>query len=302
MDDIARQAAMADLCAQPGHLLWRATARVTRLLPGDVDLHAYAALVALADHEPQSQRSLASSTGVSGTTLTSVAQTLQASGFVERVRNPDDRRCYSLTRTPAGRSAVRRWKPQVERLEQQLTSDLTLTEESRLRALLLAVAGDDLDERTPSALLESTGFLVAKAHQRMHREFAALLQPLGIEPRHFGTLRALRIVRPATQGDLAVLLDVSPPTVVQLVDHLEQRGLVTRERDASDRRAYHLELRDEAGPVVERAAGFMDELLDQRLDGDRLELARLLRQLLTATEAISPGPRMQAKLPAARRS
>lgn len=282
---------MADLYAQPGHLLWRATARVTRevdrLLPGNVDLHAYAALVALADHEPQSQRSLASSTGVSGTTLTSVAHTLQADGLVERVRNPEDRRSYSLSRTPAGRSAVRRWEPHVRRLEEQLTAAFTATEARRLRELLLAVAGDDLDRRTPAALLDSTGFLVSKAHQRMHREFAAVLQPLGVEPRHFGTLRVLRLISPVTQGDLAHLLDVSPATVVQMVDHLERRGLVSRERDQSDRRAYHLQPSPEAGQVVERVTDRSWALFDDRLADpagqDRVELARLLRLLLTAT-------------------
>lgn len=291
MDDTARKAAMADLYAQPGHLLWRAAARVTRevdrLLPGGVDLHAYAALISLADHEPQSQRSLASSTGVSGTTLTTVGHTLKVDGLVERVRNPEDRRSYSLTRTPAGRSAVRQWEPHVRRLEQQLTGPFTASEGGRLRELLLTVAGDDLDRRTPSALLGSTGFLVAKAHQRMHREFATALHPLGVEPRHLGTLRALRIVGPATQGDLAALLDVSPATVVQLVDHLERRGLLARERDVCDRRAYRLHLSDEAGKVVEHATGFSATLFDNRLEDpsgrDREELARLLRLLLTAT-------------------
>lgn len=312
MDDTARQAAMADLYVQPGHLLWRATARVTqeveRLLPGNVDLHAYAALVALADHEPQSQRSLASSTGVSGTTLTSVAHTLKADGLVERVRNPEDRRSYSLTRTSVGRSAVRGWEPHVRHLEQQLTAALTEAEAQRLRELLLCVAGDDLDRRTPSALLGSTGFLVAKAHQRVHREFAVTLQPLGVEPRHLGTLRGLRVVGPATQGDLAVLLDVSPATVVQLVDHLERRGLVSRERDPADRRAYRLHLGDAAGQVTDQATDWSEALFDARLADptgrDRLELARLLRLLLTATTdaTISPGPRTHAKLPGARRS
>jgi DNA-binding MarR family transcriptional regulator len=35
----------------------------------------------------------------------------------QRVRNPDDRRSYSLTRTTAGRDPVRRWAPHVDGLE-----------------------------------------------------------------------------------------------------------------------------------------------------------------------------------------
>jgi hypothetical protein len=82
METHARQAALADLYQLPGHLLWRSQARVAsevaRLLPGRADAHAYAALLALAQIEPQSQQSLASMCGVSGTTMTAVAESLHA--------------------------------------------------------------------------------------------------------------------------------------------------------------------------------------------------------------------------------
>ena len=48
---------------QPGHLMWRAAARVSvdldRVLPPGVDIHAYAALLALAGGATRSQQSLA---------------------------------------------------------------------------------------------------------------------------------------------------------------------------------------------------------------------------------------------------
>src|SRR4051812_29201422 len=191
MDERARQAAMSDLYAQPGHLLWRASARVDRLvdeiLPGTADIHAYAALLGLADQEPQSQQSLARMIAVSGTTMTSVAEKLLRDGLVARVRNPADRRSYSLTRTPPGRSAVRRWTPHVVRLEERLTASFAGDDASRLRGVLQRVAAPQLDERTPSALLESTGFLVTRAHLRAHREFLTALQPLDIEPKFYGS-------------------------------------------------------------------------------------------------------------------
>ena len=288
MDDAARRAALSDLYALPGHLLWRAAARVSveldRILPGGMDIHAYAVLVALADQEPQSQRSLAMVTGVSGTTVTSVAQTLQRDALIERVRNPDDRRSYSLTRTVAGRDAVRRWAPHVDRLEEKLTAGFAPGEASRLRDLLIRVIGEQLDERTPQALLDSTGFLVTRAQQYAHRTFLTALQPLAIEPRHFGTMRALRIAGPAAQGQLGALLDVSAATVVQIVDHLEERGLVTRERDPADRRVYRLHLTADAERVVEEATELSVQVLADRLGAadspECKDLVRLLQLLL----------------------
>jgi DNA-binding MarR family transcriptional regulator len=292
MDETARRAALSQLYALPGHLLWRAAAAVyvelDRMLPGRTDIHAYAVLLGLADVEPQTQSSLARMTSVSGTTLTSVAQTLQRDGLVERVRNPEDRRSYSLTRTAEGRSFVRRWAPRVRRLEERLTASYSPADADRLRELLVQVVGEQLDPRTPAALLESTGFLITRAHLRAHREFLVALEPLGIEPRHYGTLRALQVTGPATQGELAGLLDVSPATVVAIVDHLEGRGLVTRRRDPVDRRAYRLQLTDEAERVVAEADSLSTAVLADRIGGPRSrarsDLVRLLAQLLSSLD------------------
>jgi DNA-binding MarR family transcriptional regulator len=293
MDEETRRLAVATLYELPGHLLWRASARVTSLvgsaLPAGIDLHAYAALLALAEHEPQSQQGLARLTAVSGTTMTAVAEALGREGLVARVRNPEDRRSYSLTRTPAGRTAVREWEPHVTRLEQQLTEPLTAGEVSRLHEILHQIVADQLHEDTPPQLLATTGFLIVRAHQVSHREFMTALEPLGIEPRHFGTLRALRIAGPATQGGVAGLLDVSPATVVQLVDQLESSGLVFRERSAADRRAYGLHLTDRAHALLDAAQGPAVDLLADRIGDERSptrhDLVRLLRLLLT-----SPAP------------
>jgi DNA-binding MarR family transcriptional regulator len=80
------------------------------------------------------------------------------------------------------------------------------------------------------------------------------------------------------------MLAVSPATVVQIVDDLERRGLVSRERDPADRRAYRLHLRPEAAAVVERATALSVSVVDGRLGGrsgkDRRDLVRLLRLFL----------------------
>lgn len=289
MDETARQAALADLYAQPGHLLWRAAARVSRLvdeiLPGRADIHAYAALLGLADEEPQSQQGLARMVGVSGTTMTAVAEVLLRDELVLRVRNPEDRRSYSLTRTTAGRSAAHGWAPHVVRLEERLTASFTPPDSARLRELLTQLAGDVLDDRTPEALRQSTGFLVTRAHFRAHREFLTGLAPIGIEPRHYGSMRVLRTIGPVTQGQLAALLDVSPATVVQMVDHLEAAGLVARERDPADRRAYRLHLTSAgahtASAATEVAEGIHHGWLGGPRSRQRTDLVRLLTLLLS---------------------
>lgn len=279
--------ALAEL---PGHLFWRAQARVSialaEVLPAGVDIHSYAALLALSGGAARSQQSLAETISVSRTTMVRVAADLSAQGLVKRVRNPADRRSYALTRTPEGAAAARRWRRHAEDLEDAVTSSFTLAEREELRGLLLVVAQVDLAPDVPEPLLESIAFLVTRVHSRMHREFATTLEPLRIEPRDFGTLVALQAAGPVSQAELARHMGVSGASMVQIVDDLERRGLVERRRLASDRRTQVLHLLPDV-PRVLAEAGSLAQEMTATLLGD-LSKARtrrllvLMRRLVTA--------------------
>lgn len=246
------------LARVPGHLIWRAAARVTQalsdVLPAGVDLHAYAALLALADDAARSQQDLSRRIAVSRTTMVRVAADLARSGLVERVRNADDRRSYALTRTPGGAAAAASWQLHADHLEADLTRGFTGAETAELTHLLHLIAAGDLAADTPQALLGSIDFLVTRVHFGMHRAFMAALEPLGIEPRHYGALTALRASGPVPQSELARMLGISGASIVQIVDDLEHRGLVERRRAEADRRAHLLHVLPEAAPVLKKAA------------------------------------------------
>jgi DNA-binding MarR family transcriptional regulator len=245
---------LPELAVLPGHLFWRAHARVAtalgEVLPAGVDIHAYAALLALSGGVTRSQQALAETVSVSRTTMVRVAGDLAAQDLVKRVRNPDDRRSYALTRTPAGAAAARRWRRHAEDLEDSITAGFTLEEREELRGLLLQVAEVDLPPDAPEPLRESIGFLITRIHSRMHREFVVVLEPLRIEPRDFGTLTALQATGPLSQAELARHMGVSGASMVQIVDDLEARGLLERQRLASDRRTQVLHLRGEVDVVL----------------------------------------------------
>jgi DNA-binding MarR family transcriptional regulator len=254
---------------QPGHLMWRAAARVTvnlaRVLPPGVDIHAYAALLTLAGGSTRSQQSIADTIDVSRTTMVKVAAELANQGLVERVRNPDDRRSYLLTRTAEGAAAARRWRRHAEDLEEALTPGFSLGEREELRRLLLEILSGELAADTPEPLLESLGFLITRVHLRMHRAFSEVLAPFGIVPAQFGLLTAVATLGPAPQSEVSRRLGISGASVVQLVDQLEDRGLVERRRLEWDRRTQVLHLRPGASDLLQQARARGEEAMAERL-------------------------------------
>lgn len=272
------------LAALPGHVVWRAHARVAvalaEELPTGVDVHAYAVLLALADsNAPRSQQELADTVSISRTTMARVAADLDASGLVERVRNPTDRRSYALTRTTAGSEASDDWRAHADAVQQRLLAPFDDAERAELLGLLLRVVDPSIAPDAPEVLRASVGFLVSRIHAVMHRDFQAALDPLDLEPRLFGALTAISRTGPLAQAHLARLLSVSGARVVQIADALEDRGLVERHRDPADRRTSLLSLTATGTEALARATEIAD-VLNRRVDPLTVAQTRRLTALL----------------------
>ncbi len=108
---------------------------------------------------------------------------LEARGYVERVRNPADRRAYALHATPAGVASMSEMLPRMARAEAELTANLSSAEHERLNALLRP-----LIEPPPPMLADRTGFLLARAHHASTRRPTRCWRRSDIQIRQFGVL------------------------------------------------------------------------------------------------------------------
>ena len=102
----------------------------------------------------------------------------------------------------------------------------------------------------------------------------------------FVKVKALRrlLVRPMPMRDLAAELVVDKPYMTQVVDALEERGLVLRTVDARDRRCRIVSLTEEGRATAERSEEILTRppvVLDQLSDPDLAELTRILSSLPT---------------------
>jgi DNA-binding MarR family transcriptional regulator len=74
------------------------------------------------------------------------------------------------------------------------------------------------------------------------RAAEASMAPGGLRPRHLIALKLLSEDGPASQQGLSEALRLDPSNVVGLLNELEERELITRRRDPSDRRRHIVEM------------------------------------------------------------
>lgn len=125
--------------------------------------------------------------------------------------------------------------------------------------------------------------LLLRVARALRRRGADVTAPWGLAPHHARALRVLAHQGHARPGELARQLRVTPRSVTDVVDALEERGLVIRRPDPADRRATALSLTMEGERLVEEidAARRTDaEAYFARLDErDKEALRRILADL-----------------------
>ncbi len=182
-----------------------------------------------------------------------IVDDLERRGWVERRRDPADRRSYQLYVTEAGRRAREEMAPHVLRANERMAAFLDPEERARLHALLRAFISTDPGRMIPAKLAETTGFLLTQAHWLARDRANEAFRDLPIEIRHFGLLVTLDDLGPVSQQALTNALRVSATMVTQVVDDLERLRLVERARNAADRRSYTVTMTAEGKRVLAEA-------------------------------------------------
>ena len=88
----------------------------------------------------------------------------------------------------------------------------------------------------------STAFLLAQIGAHAAAQFGERLKGLRLTRPHAGILRLIGLTPGLSQQELARRLAILPSQLVALLDELQERGLIERRPDATDRRTYALHL------------------------------------------------------------
>ena len=127
------------------------------------------------------------------------------------------------------------------------------------------------------------GDLLMRAARTLRRRFGAVLTPWDLSPHQARALRVVSSGDGVRLSELAEALRIAPRSATEVADGLQERGLVSRAPDPTDRRAVVLTA-TEAGRQVQREvddarAADSAELFARLSAADRAELARILRVL-----------------------
>ena len=137
-------------------------------------------------------------------------------------------------------------------------------------------------DKAPSTLT----FLLSQvgAHVAMH--FARRIGELELHPPQFRVMNAIDAAEGQSQQAIAEAIGAPPSRMVAIVDELEQRGLVERRPDSSDRRVRALHLTGDGHEILGRgrkiALECEEEIAAGMSQADRDRLVALLQKLVDA--------------------
>jgi MarR family transcriptional regulator, lower aerobic nicotinate degradation pathway regulator len=117
--------------------------------------------------------------------------------------------------------------------------------------------------RLAKELVKSSGFLLAKLGMGFKAKALAGLEEAGFDPYHYSVLAILGEGARETQAMIADTLALDPSRLVALLDSLEERELVERQRDPDDRRRHVVTITDAGKQELSRLRAIVKEVEDE---------------------------------------
>ena len=132
-------------------------------------------------------------------------------------------------------------------------------------------------------------FAVARVTRRWRKLLDERLKDLGVTQARWTTMGYLQQGGEGlTQRELARLMAIESPTLVRLLDSLEQQGLIERRPCPNDRRARRLPLTKDGtefmNVLTERAARLREEMLEGISDRDIEGAVKVFHRILENAE------------------
>ncbi|MCP6757656.1 MAG: MarR family transcriptional regulator [Fischerella sp. CENA71] len=128
------------------------------------------------------------------------------------------------------------------------------------------------------------GYRIKLLSQLLYRKFTERLEPYGLTPFHWVILCCLWEENGLPTSTIGERLKQVGGTLTGVLDRMEERGLVRRERDCRDRRIWRIWLTDAGKELESILPDLAVEVREQALQGishaEREQFARMLNQAI----------------------
>jgi DNA-binding MarR family transcriptional regulator len=155
-------------------------------------------------------------------------------------------------------------------------------------------AAEPRPEGLPPSMRDRVPFLLYRAAELSHSLANDMLARIQLTARQVGILTLVTEREPMTQKALGDTLRIDRTTMVGLIDDLERKGYVIRQRHPRDRRAFLVQPTQSGREAKTQAVAILDEqqrrFLAPLTSAQRQQLAALLKRLQQPPE---PGVRLQ---------
>jgi len=129
---------------------------------------------------------------------------------------------------------------------------------------------------------------IGETAHALRRAFDRRASALGVTKAQWRLLVKVSRYPGLRQVELADHLDIEPITLCRIVDRLEESGLIERQRDPADRRAWLLHLTEKAGPLIDKLKVIGAALSDEAFAGlSQTEVETLRRALATVRDNVA---------------
>ena len=143
-----------------------------------------------------------------------------------------------------------------------------------------------------TTLRQFTGYSMKRAFMVIQADVTRTLEPFGLRMVTYSALAIIGDNPGLSQTQLAAALAIERPNLVVIVDELERRDLLSRDRVPTDRRTYALQLTSEGGQLLTRATEALRAHEARMMRGiSRADLATLvacLGQIETSDRGVDP--------------
>jgi MarR family transcriptional regulator, lower aerobic nicotinate degradation pathway regulator len=134
--------------------------------------------------------------------------------------------------------------------------------------------------RVAKELVASSGFLLARLGFGFKAKTIATFETAGFEIYDYSVLAILAEGARETQATIADALTLDPSRLVALLDSLEERGLIVRQRDPQDRRRHTVTITAAGERQLSRLRTMVRELEDEFLAPLDRETRKTFHELL----------------------